>query len=162
MPDDPGAGTPGGGGDTSPSPVAAGSPNPGAGAPSSGVLPPTGGAIPQPVKQVGKEATAIDVVRACAQALKSQALPFIQDRDFSHAIMEAVLKMEKFVPAPGMHDDHAGATSRVFEAMQRNRAAAGAPMGGGGALPGGRPPGMPQLPPGGGGAPPGMTGPPPG
>lgn len=159
MPDDPGAGTPGGG-DTSP--VAAGS-GPGAGAPpGTGVLPPTGGAIPQNVKQIGKEATAIDVVRACAQALKSQALPFITDRDFSHAIMEAVLKMEKFVPAPGMHDDHAGASQKVAEAIAARRA--GAPMGAGGAPqppPGGRPPGMPQMPPGMPGAPPGMSGPPP-
>jgi hypothetical protein len=159
MPDGPGAGTPGG-----QPPVAAGSPpgasaQPQGGAPSPGVLPPMGGAVPQGVKAAGKEARAIDVVRACTLALRQDAVPFITDRDFSHSVMEAILKLEKFVPAPGEHDDQAGGMHKVQQAIAARRAGAG--MGGGPApMPGGRPPGMQQMPPGGGGAPPGMTAPP--
>jgi len=170
MPDDPldlptgspGAGTPGGG---DAPPVAAGSPpgasvQPQGGAPSPGVLPPTGGAIPQSVKAAGKEGRAIDVVRACTLALRQEAVPFISDRDFSHSVMEAILKLEKFVPAPGEHDDQAGGMHKVQQAIAARRAGAG-PGGPGGPapMPGGRPPGMQQMPPG-GGAPPGMTAPP--
>jgi hypothetical protein len=161
-PQDPGAGTPGAGGPP-PSPVAAGSPDAGGSSPTTGVLPPNGGAIPSAnVKQIGKEAVGIDVVRACILALENQAIPNIFDREFKNAVHEAVVKLSRYVPSPGEHDDHAGSTRKITEAILARRAAAGGGPGAGGGpppTPGGRPPGVPQLPsmP---GAPPGATPPP--
>lgn len=153
----PGAGTPGGG---QPPPVAAGSDEDATSSPGLGIHPPNAGSVPQPVKATGREAHAIDVVRACIMALRQEAIPHITDRNFLSAVMESVTKLLKYVPVGDDKDHQTATTQKIAQAIAMRRAAAGGQGPGGPPPAGGRPPGMQQMPQPGPGAAPGMTPPP--